>query len=257
MKKAPIFVLLFFLFISGLLLFFQTTAPLRFVQGAIGRVFSVPQEIVLEFKERYFHRDEELSRLRVENQQLVEKLVEMEEMREENAALKSQFLEKDTDASTLLPATVVSYVGATMRPRLFVINKGSEHGVRRGATVVSGKTLVGYVYRTGEYSSQVILPFHEDFQLLAQTLDENIPGIAVGRDGRVVFDKVLTTDPLSQGDVVVTQGEDRDGGIYVPEGLVIGRVSTVNKEPEAPFQSGRVDSTLDFEHLRYVFVMPL
>ena len=168
--------------------------------------------------------------------------------------MRSQFEESPIEAQELLPAKIVGYRGDYHAPHTVLIDRGEKDGIKKGMAVISGSNLVGVVSKVSPRYSMVLLPIHSDFRILAQSSEKETTGVVIGEENTMVFDRVVVTDPLSVGDIIVTKGNMRNSDFGVINDLVVGKVISVKKEESIPFQSARVASSLDFSKLETVFV---
>lgn len=219
---------------------------------AIPSIFSSPRAFVYEVV--YGTKNVDTDNLKEENRRLREAILDYEMLKKDNEALRSQFEELTLPSSSLIPARVVGFKGAPQTPHTFVLDQGSESGVVSGASVVVGKQLVGEITTVAPYFSHVMLVAHKDFTTLAQTLENNAPGIIKGFDEFIVFDHVVITDVIKNADTVITKGEQDASGVGILPGLIIGKIDKVNKSETQPFQSATVESLLDFNSLTTVFI---
>lgn len=197
----------------------------------------------------------EVARLKNENLKLAEKFVSFQELKNDNTALRSQFQESFLPSTKLLPARVVGFKGNLDNPNALVLNQGIRNGVKKGMAVVISKNLVGKISSVTDYFSEVILPVHKDFSTLAVSVTHTSPGIVSGYDDFVLFNNVVITDTISKNEVVITKGEIDKNGVGIPEGLIIGKITNVNKSETKPFQNAVIESLLNFKKLSTVFVV--
>jgi len=73
-------------------------------------------------------------------------------------------------------------------------------------------------------------------------------GILTGRGGSALLDQVLSSENLSEGDIVVTSGEGN-----LPSELLIGTVSKVFQKESSPWKQGEVQLAIKAENLDYIF----
>jgi rod shape-determining protein MreC len=118
-----------------------------------------------------------------------------------------------------------------------ILDRGARNGVVKGDPVIAGDgILVGTVYSV-EPTRSYILPLTDPrSKILASILQEKeeIRGIA---EGQFSIGLNMTLIPISaelkEDDLVVTSGlQDR-----IPDGLVIGTIQRIQKNPEDLFQS--------------------
>lgn len=253
-KRLTVTIALFF-FIS-LILFLNNTVPLvSIVQGGVQKAFEIPKSFLYRTSKTILpNKTDEISRLKEENKKLSIRVTELEKIRKDNEAYQSQFAQSKESSSHLLPAEVIGFEGKTTRPTKIVVNRGVEDGVKVGMVVVFEKNLVGKIDRVGASYSVVVLPISTDFTATGKTVEDETEGIITGQNDFILFDHILITDPLKQGDIVVTKGSVNAQGIGLPPGVVVGKVKTVSKVDTKPFQTAEVESLLSFNTLTKVFI---
>lgn len=110
-----------------------------------------------------------------------------------------------------------------------VINRGQRDGVRPGATVITPAGLVGRVVDVGPVSARVQL-LTDDRSGVGGAIgvvgESRALGVVVGKNEALCKMRYVPgTEPVKEGDIVYTTGQD---GIY-PRGLPIGRVVSVRR----------------------------
>lgn len=165
----------------------------------------------------------------------------------ENKALRDQLEIKTRTNLKYLPVFISG------RQRYLSIDEGSDEGVFLGQALVLKDALVGRVIKVMPKSSLVILPVDPEERLAVSTIGKNgeARGVAVGDFGtRIVIDKVLQKEPLSEGDLVVTSGEDG-----LPKGLLVGVVTKVISNETDVFKKAEVRPALNAGELEEVFLV--
>lgn len=122
-----------------------------------------------------------------------------------------------------------------------LINKGSTSSVMVGQVVASPTgELIGRVTNVFSTSSRVMLISDPAFSVTAKVLGGQTSGIAHGAlaDG-LNFDLVTQADTISEGDTIVTTGND-----LVPAGLVVGVVQQVNNNDTQLFKKIRISPSI-------------
>jgi cell shape-determining protein MreC len=75
-------------------------------------------------------------------------------------------------------------------------------------------------------------------------------GLLVSQGGQLLLDKVLQTEDIMKGDLVVSSGEQD-----FPADLVIGQISDVFGKSAELYQKARVQPLLDYRNLTVVFIV--
>lgn len=70
----------------------------------------------------------------------------------------------------------------------------------------------------------------------------------------MILDNVLLSETLKVGDVVLTNGDIDQNGKGLPPDLIVGKITSVDKNPSALFQKADVVSFVDFSKLSTLFV---
>lgn len=259
MKSKANFFLVFLLFIS-FLLFFSNTNPLssNFI-GSIQGMFSNPMSFFYNIKIKVlntsFSKNEELEKLKNENRKLLEKLADYEKLKSDINAYHDQFESREEDAKKLTPSRVIGFLGDYNFPKVLIIDKGKSTGLKPGLTVVFENNLVGVIDKVSGAFSNVILPTNTDFSIVGKSLSNNTIGVLKGEGDFIVFDKVAITDELKKDDLIVAKGDVDEKGVGVVPDVVIGKILSVNKTENKPFQNARIQPMLDYSKLEIVFVM--
>ncbi|MGE5042255.1 MAG: rod shape-determining protein MreC [Candidatus Levyibacteriota bacterium] len=251
MQKRLVLISSFIIF--SLLLYFSSTvfsSPLGFVAS----LFSVPRASLYSFAHAQ-NTPTQLDVLQNENKKLREQLAQMNFLKQDNAALRNQFLDTTIPSEKLLPARVIGFKGSIFLPTAFILDQGVKSGVKKGMAVVIGHQLVGKIGNTSDYYSEVYLPINKNFTTLAVSTDNNTPGIIAGQEDFMLFGDIVITDTIAKDETVATKGEKDVSDVGIPSGLIIGKIKTVNKSETKPFQSAVVESLVDFKKLTTVFVV--
>lgn len=192
-------------------------------------------------------------RLRQENLELQLQKAEFMELRDENNFLRGQMNFFEEKNYQYISGRVIGR-GTEKLFNTIIIGLGSQHGVKAGAPVLAGDgVLIGKISETNLYTSQVLLLNSDLSKVGAKILsDEKIIGLVEGAFGLGMKMRFISQqDELRVGDLSVTSGlED-----MVPPGILIGRVSAIEKEPEALFQEATVVSPLDFNKIDLISVI--
>ena len=194
--------------------------------------------------------DAATERLRNENAQLKEQLVDHSERLRENERLKQLLSFRAQREESMVAARVIG-VDATSWFRSITIDRGSSDAIREGMAVVSAYGVVGRVVTATPHSSRVLLLVDAASKL--STLIERTRARAICRgDGdSMSLDYLPLTDDVQVGDLLITSGL---GGAF-PKGLIVGAVTRVDKGGFDMFQTVKVEAAVDFEHLEEVLVI--
>ena len=139
----------------------------------------------------------------------------------------------------------------------FVINKGSDDGIKTDMNVIAGGGLVGRVIDVGPDWAKVQSIIADNAAVSGMVLSSSDNLIVSGdlelyRQGFISFSKLVDeADKVSIGDKVVTSNiSDK----YLP-GILIGYISTLEDDSNNLTKSGRITPAVDFEHMNEVLVI--
>ncbi len=241
---APVARLTFFALLSVLLMVldarFRYAEPLRQVIAVavypIQQLAIAPVSAVTGARE-FFTTQTQLRRenaaLRTEKLKEAPELLELDSLRAENEQLR-QLL----DARAKLPAgeaifAEIVYAGRDPFSRKFIIDKGSQQGVKPGQPVIHTNGVLGQVTRVQPLLAEVTLITDKDHAIPVQVLRNGLRGVAFGSgDGSTLELRHMAANAeVEQGDMLVTSGLD---GIY-PSGLPVARVIKVERDASYAF----------------------
>jgi rod shape-determining protein MreC len=126
---------------------------------------------------------------------------------------------------------VISVELSNLRQRLLV-NRGGTHGVYRGQPVITGDGVLGQVFRTGPFSSEIILITDAEHALPVQVVRSGVRTIALGtgRSTSLELPYVPKNYDVKVGDLLITSGLGR----VFPFGVPVARVTKVELVPTEP-----------------------
>ena len=139
----------------------------------------------------------------------------------------------------------------------FVINKGSDDGLEIDMNVMAGSGLVGRITDLGPDWAKVLSIIDDSSNTSGMVLSTSDNLIVTGdlqcySDGVIPFEKLVdTADRVVEGDKIVTSNVSDK---YLP-GILIGYISTINKDSNNLTKSGYLTPAVDFNHLNEVLVI--
>lgn len=252
-RKKIIYTLIFLIFLSIVIFIFKNSPPIQFTQGVVQDVFMVPKSFFYSIGKN--EKKESEADLKKQIRNLEQKIIGFEIMKSDNNALKSQFATSGETTQSMVAARIIGSQGDSSKPHQFIINVGSNKGIKKSMTVVFEKYLVGKIDEVTKNYSVVATPYNPKFQVLAKLPDTNANGIVIGRSDLMLFDGVIITDLLKNGGVVVTKGEVDKNGVGVVPDIIIGKISSISKRETAPFQSAQLSPLIIYNKLTTVFVI--
>ena len=211
-----------------------------------------------------------------------EELVQIRSLLDENAALKEQ-VAMLTEENTILQQNKYELnklrqlfeldeqyeeynkIGARIISRdsgnwysSFIIDKGSDDGLREDMNVIAGGGLVGRITSVGPNWSRITSIISDNSNVSGMTLATEDNLIVSGNlhlmaDGIITFSQLVDSqDAVREGDKIVTSNiSDK----YLPN-ILIGYIHTINRDNNNLTKSGYVTPAVDFEHLSEVLVIP-
>ena len=139
----------------------------------------------------------------------------------------------------------------------FMINRGSNDGIRVVTTGIAGKGLVGIVTEVGSNWATVRAIIDDSSNVSAMTVGTDDTCVVEGElelidEGKLRFSQLYDKDnKVTVGERVVTSNiSDK----YV-EGLFIGYVSEIELDTNNLTKTGTIVTPVDFQHLKDVFVI--
>lgn len=239
------------------------TSPLT---SAVGTVFSPLSDVAAYISEKfdnfkggfissrsYMDRVEELEEQVADYQS---KLVDYEKLQKQVEAYE-KFLgvkEKNPDfqfvAGTVIGRDAADVFGS------FVLNCGSADGVAVGDPVISGEYLIGIVNETSPTSCTVLSVCDPKFSAAAYEIRTGEAGYTqtttkLGVQGILKLSGLERDTAVAEGGIVCTSGV---GGVF-PRGLIIGTVTTVQKEEGDISYYAEVKPEMEISEVQDAFVI--
>ena len=167
------------------------------------------------------------------NQLRDQQLVTMRQaaLERENATLRGLNAALPDVIEKRLVGEVISFEFSRVRQRLLV-NRGGTNGVFKAQPVVTGDGVLGQVFRTGPFSSEIILITDPESMLPVHIVRSGVRTIALGTGHSTSLELpyVPQNYDVKVGDVLVTSGLGR----VFPYGLPVARVTKVELDPTQP-----------------------
>lgn len=133
-----------------------------------------------------------------------------------------------------------------------IVDGGSDDGLRRGMPVVSDQGLIGRIAEVNPVAARVQLITDPDSAISVRVGPNEVEAVLLGSiTGELRLDLIPQDVQIQPGDLVLTSGL---GGSY-PADVLIGQVTSVQKEATALFQSASVQPKVDFTRLQIVLVI--
>ena len=184
----------------------------------------------------------------------------------DNRELRKLLGFRERQAHRLLLCEVVARGDTTGWWQKIRLNRGSEHGVGIDCAVITAEGLVGRTIEVSRFTCDVLLITDPNCRVACKLADTGAFGIVTGEGtsvaGEARLEMLYAVRPCTMkympidGEVlenmeVVTSGL---GGVY-PEGLLLGRVARVYRDPDKLYRRADIAPAADMNALRYVFVV--
>lgn len=223
-KKLPILLLLKIILLSILIINYQSTGELSFPKLNIAQFLSPIFYIKNIFKDLFVLKDE--------NENLKKQLIELtlqqksyHALIEENKRLKYLLGLKESNKDVIAVANVVSK-GSNKFLKTIWIDKGSNHGIKKGYPVVTHNGLVGKVISVKSDYSEIILITDPNFSVAVRIDRNRVEGILSGKGKNCIIKYVPLEEEILTGDRLITSGLDE----VFPEGILVGTVKSIDKK---------------------------
>ena len=196
---------------------------------------------------------EENDELKKRNTELEEALRQLEVIQSENSTLKEYLsLTEQYKNYKTVPAYVINK-DVSNYSQIFVINIGSDNGVKENMTVISAEGLVGHVISVTKDTAKV-QPLIDTSNVVSATLEnskDNVicRGTLNGNELKATY--VSTDTVLTEEEKLYTSGM---GGIY-PKGIYIGAIKKINETKNITDRNFIVEAAVDFDNLETVLVI--
>ncbi len=200
----------------------------------------------------------DLRAVREENRRLQFEATTMKRRLEQlqNQAMETQRLERllamrQASQAEFLTARVVGK-DATNWFKTVLLDRGSLEGIRRNQPALAPDGLVGRVVEVTLTSAKVQLltdPVSAVGGLIQRTRVTGIVSGNLGAGARVSYLPLMAD--VAVGDEVVTSGM---GGVF-PKGILIGRITSVERNSGALFQEATLQPAVDLSRLEEIFIL--
>jgi len=236
-------------------------------EDGIGKVLNSIQGVVykvnnglknnINFIVNYKKIKDENKQILEENLQLKDKALSYDALKNENERLRQMLnFKNERTEYDYLGCDIIGKSGDNWLDG-FVINRGTEDGIKDRMVVVTGSGLVGQVTSVGSNWSIVQSLVNENIAV-AGMLNSTRENDGVVKGYRDYDDKLLAKlyylplDSLvKEGDLVLTSGL---GGLY-PKGIKIGTVINVEEDKGKLIKNALIEPSVDFNKLEELFIV--
>ena len=208
------------------------------------------------------HARSDQKRLRAENEQLRQQLLQNQSAANEVKQLKTllDFREGPTFPADYDPiaASVISRPAGAFAQAI-VVSAGTADGVEVNAPVVTGDGLIGLVTRVTSHASRVTLLTDQESAVSALDANTDAAGV-VGHGSGIAstleLDRVSKDKRVRIGDTIATAGwrSAKLSSLY-PKGIPIGTVTSVGQTDTDLYKQVQVQPFADFSSLDAVIVL--
>lgn len=191
--------------------------------------------------------------LHLENLELRAQVQALGEARLENDRLRKLLGYADAlPQGAKVPARVVG-INPVSKLLSVRINRGTADGVQHGMSVVTPDGIVGKVLRATSGWADVALITDPQSRVGVRVQRSRARATAAGAGAAPLkLENLLRTDDVQDGDLVITSGTD---GVF-PPGLVVGRVTALERKDFGMFQGAHIVPAVDTTKLEEVLVVP-
>lgn len=200
----------------------------------------------------FFHRNLiEVERLKKEIDFLNYKINSLQECSLENLRLKEILNLKNKSAFKVIASQVIGRPADSWSLAL-IIDKGSNHGITYGMSVINYLGLVGKVIQVFPTTSKVMLLADPNLRVAARVQRSRQEGLVCGTFGANLIMRYLPYDAdVEVGDIIVTSGLDN----FYPKGILIGKVIEVCKEFSGLSKYALIKPAVNFSTVEEVLVV--
>ena len=193
---------------------------------------------------------EQVNELTIENNKLLQDTIEL------NSLLKLYELDQTYSDYPKTGARVIS--GSTGNWfSTFIIDKGSNDGMKVGMNVLAGGGLVGRITEVGANWSRVLSIIDDTSNVSCMVLTTNdhlmVSGsLANMENGYITFDQLSeNAKDVEVGDKIVTSNIS---DVYLP-GIPVGNISYMEKDSNHLSVSGYITPSVNFDHISEVLII--
>jgi len=224
-KQSLLFLLLLLISLTALSL----SGRQRFhLARRINRAVLTPFQLVVAQVDYYLRLKKENEILRKNNFKLALELYRLEEVKKQNQRFE-ELLQFISRTPIYFIACRVISGGLGNQADVFIIDKGSSHGIVPNLPVLVPEGLVGKIIESDPKRAVVQLYSHPDFRVSAKPSKKEERAIAgPGPDGELYLFNIPLRTQVEVGDLIVSSGM---GGIF-PKGIPVGTVTEIEKEEE-------------------------
>ncbi|MFA6271549.1 MAG: rod shape-determining protein MreC [Patescibacteria group bacterium] len=245
-----------------LLVFLHSVGFLRPVENAVFYVLRPIEKITYNAGLRFFASENIKSAVELgrNNQDLQNQLSNalIENARLHSLMTKSEVLQQEVEylKSNNYEFQAAQIIGKSPHPgtQLYILDRGTNDGIAVGMPVVyKDGILVGKIVEVGDNDSNMILITDSNSSIGAYVQNAtNSPGVVVGKLGlSLEMQLIPQSEEILTDQIVVSSGIEEN----IPEGLVIGQVSSISNQTEELFQTASIQPPVTLDRLQIVSII--
>ena len=237
------------------------------ISSGVGSVISPLQKIIynandklkesFDFFINFSKVKQENKELAAKNAELENQLIEYNRMKDENTTLREMFDYSQANQNyNYLGCNIVGYSGGNISNG-YVIDKGTNDGVKKDMIVITPQGLVGKVTKSESSYSIVQTILNENIAVasMVESTRETTGILQGATDNKnknlAVLSNIPIDSEIKEGDVILTSGL---GGMY-PKEIRIGEVVSVEIDTVGIMKKAVVKPYVDFNKLEGLFVV--
>ena len=196
----------------------------------------------------------QLTAVTAERDKLLAENARLLQLQDEVAQLRKQLGFQQAHPGMTAVTANVSSSDPNAAHQVLVIDRGSKDGIQKGMAVVTPDFFIGQISDVTPDSAKILLATDASAHSGAMIYRTGAVGVLDGRwqaGAYFSLDHLRASDDVVEGDVVVTSGTTA----RVPKGLVVGKVSHVEKSSQEDAMSARVVPLIDYSTVRSVTVI--
>ena len=213
--------LFIFLLVSLLILPFNNKGGVKKIQLYAFATVSFVSSIINSIGDNFISASE-LEYQKQINAQLMLELTQLKRKAIENIELKNKLSIFDSLKNNLISSRIVSKLISNSQGN-YILDKGSNNGVKKGMPVITEKGLVGIISETTGNFSIVKTLFNNQFKLAVESERSHYQGILGWNGKRLGIKDVPSTVDFQLGDVLVTSDLSTIVPPKIPVAVVVSK----------------------------------
>jgi rod shape-determining protein MreC len=228
--------------------------PFRFLNVVLNgfhQVRTSAEDFVASPFKRMLLREEENTRLKAELSRVRKEEQQWREAILENSRLRELLSLKEKERRYVTAARVIAR-NMDQWSNTVVLDKGLSDGIEKDMIAVTNTGLVGKISGVSRSYSYLLFLSDINFSAAARLQDSRIEGVISGTGfRRCQLKYVPYEEEVKKGDIVITSGLD----LLFPPGIPVGYVSKVNKKDIGMFQDIEVVPFADDAKIEFVAII--